>query len=324
MLPAEGAITIRDLLRHTSGMTYEFRGAGPVQKMYMAAKLYRRSQSSAEQVSTLAKMPLVDQPGTHWEYGRSTDVLGRLVEVLSGSTLGEYFREAILAPLGMVDTGFHVPREQQHRLAEAFPKDPDTGATVQLAEAREPPKFESGGGGLMSTAEDYARFLLMLLNGGTLNGSRLLSRKTIEYMTSDHLGPITGAPDLLLPGYGFGLGFAVRLHARFSPYPGIRGAVFLGRAGGNDVLGRSRGRVVCCAADPGAGPTRILRHPVPGFGLRRRIGLKSPRRLGPEPRRPQGAKASRPLGLSVYIFLAREDSRHSLRVHGRKQRFSNS
>jgi CubicO group peptidase (beta-lactamase class C family) len=232
LVPLARAITIQDLMRHTSGLTYEFRGPGPVQKMYMSARVSSRAQSSAEQVATLAKLPLLHQPGTRWEYGRSTDVIGRLVEVLSGMRLGAYFEQHILAPLGMTDTAFHVPPSEHSRLAEAFAKDPDTGAGVLLMEARDPPNFESGGGGLMSTASDYARFLQVLLNGGTLGGLRLLSRKTIELMTADHLGSVTGAPDLLLPGHGFGLGFAVRLQAGIAAVPGSVGQYFWGGLAG--------------------------------------------------------------------------------------------
>jgi CubicO group peptidase (beta-lactamase class C family) len=232
LVPAARPITIQDLLRHTSGLTYEFRGNGPVHKMYMAAKIYNRHQSNADQVATLGKMPLLHQPGTQWEYSRSTDVVGRLIEVLSGSSLGEYLERNILAPLGMIDTAFHVPMSDHERLAEAFAKDPDTGAGVQLINVKEAPGFESGGGGLVSTAGDYARFLQMLLNHGRLDGVRLLSRKTVELMTADHLGPISGAPDLLLPGYGFGLGFAVRLQAGISPVPGSIGQYFWGGLAG--------------------------------------------------------------------------------------------
>jgi len=231
-VPLERAVTIQDLLRHTSGLTYEFRGSGPVHKMYMSARVYSRAQNSADQVATLGRLPLLHQPGTRWEYGRSTDVVGRLVEVLSGQSLSAFFEQHILAPLGMTDTAFHVPPRHHSRLAEAFGKDPDSGAAVQLLEVRDPPNFESGGGGLTSTASDYARFLQMLLDGGTLDGRRLLSRKTIELMTADHLGPITGAPDLLLPGHGFGLGFAVRLHAGIAPVPGSVGQYFWGGLAG--------------------------------------------------------------------------------------------
>ncbi len=231
-VPAARAITIQDLLRHTSGLTYEFRGPGPVQKMYMGAKVYSRSQTNADQVATLAKLPLLHQPGTQWEYSRSTDVIGRLIEVLSGQTLGDFFERNILAPLGMVDTAFHVPPGHHRRIAEAFATDPDSGAAVSLVEVRDAPAFESAGGGLVSTAGDYARFLQMMLNAGTLDGVRYLSRKTIELMTADHLGSITGAPDLLLPGYGFGLGFAVRLQAGISQVPGSVGQYFWGGLAG--------------------------------------------------------------------------------------------
>jgi CubicO group peptidase (beta-lactamase class C family) len=231
-VPAAREPTIQDLLRHTSGLTYEFRGPGPVQKMYMGAKVYSRTQSSADQVATLGKLPLLHHPGSRWEYSRSTDVVGRLVEVLSGMPLGDFFERHILAPLGMVDTAFHVPPHHHSRLAEAFAKDPDSGSAVQLLEVRDAPNFQSGGGGLVSTASDYARFLQMLLNGGTFDGCRILSRKTIELMTADHLGPVTGAPDLLLPGHGFGLGFAVRLQAGIAQVPGSIGQYFWGGLAG--------------------------------------------------------------------------------------------
>ena len=232
LVPQARPITIQDLLRHTSGLTYEFRGGGPVHKMYMAAKIYNRHQSNADQVAALSKLPLLYQPGSMWEYSRSTDVLGRLIEVLSGGTLGDYLQRSILAPLGMIDTAFHVPASDHARLAEAFAKDPDSGAAVQLINVNDAPQFESGGGGLVSTAGDYARFLQMLLNNGTLEGVRFLSRKTVELMTADHLGPITGAADLLLPGYGFGLGFAVRMQAGISHVPGSIGQYFWGGLAG--------------------------------------------------------------------------------------------
>jgi len=229
---AERPITVQDLLRHTSGLTYEFRGNGPVHKMYNAARIYSRDQTNADQVATLSKLPLLHQPGTKWEYSRSTDVVGRLVEVLSGIPLGQFLEQRLFAPLGMTDTAFHVPVPLQARLAEAFAKDPETGSGVQLVNVKSPPKFESGGGGLVSTAADYARFLQMLLNRGRLDGVRYLSRKTIELMTADHLGSITGAPDLLLPGYGFGLGFAVRLQPGIAHVPGSVGQYFWGGLAG--------------------------------------------------------------------------------------------
>lgn len=232
LVSAVNEITVQDLLRHTSGLTYEFRGTGLVPKSYMDAKIYRLSQTNADQVATLADMPLAAQPGTAFHYGRSTDVLGRLIEVLAGQTLGEFLRERILVPLGMHDTAFHVPAKNHHRLAEAFATDPDSGAKTSLLPVLKAPTFESGGGGMVSTAMDYARFLHMLANGGTLDGVRLLGRKTVELMTADHLGTITGSPELLLPGYGFGLGFAVRTRSGLAATPGSVGQYYWGGMGG--------------------------------------------------------------------------------------------
>ena len=225
-------MTVQDLLRHTSGLTYEFRGTGPVQKAYTEAKVFRRNQTNAEQSVTLAGLPLASPPGTRWEYSRSTDVLGRLVEVLSGRTLGGFLGERIFAPLGMKDTGFHVPPAALGRLAGAFAKDPDTGADVVVLDVTQPAMFESGGGGLVSTTADYAQFLQMMLSGGVLHGERLLGPMTVALMTADHLGSIPGDGDLLNPGYGFGLGFAVRMHAGISVMPGRVGQYFWGGAAG--------------------------------------------------------------------------------------------
>ena len=232
LVPATRPVTIQDLLRHTSGLTYEFRGNGPVHKMYTAAKIYSRDRTAAEHVAVLGQLPLLYQPGTHWEYGRSTDVVGRLVAVLSGATLGTYLEEQIFRPLGMVDTAFHTPQEYHVRLAEAFAQDPQSGAAVRLMDVRSPPPFESGGAGLVSTAADYARFLQMMQNGGTLDDVRLLSRKTLEFMTADHLGSIAGPSDLLPSGYGFGLGFAVRLHTGIAQVPGSVGHYYWGGVAG--------------------------------------------------------------------------------------------
>lgn len=224
--PAAKPITVQDLLRHTSGLTYEFRGNGPVHKAYREAKVDRRRQSNADQVETLAGLPLLHQPGTHWEYSRSTDVLGRLIEVVSGQTLGGFLAERLTGPLGMADTGFHVPAGKHARLAEGFPKCPDTGAEMSLLAVREPVQFESGGGGMVGSAPDYARFAQMLLNGGRLRDTRILSRKTVEWMASDHLGAIPRPADLVPPGHGFGLGFCVRTARGMAGVPGSVGNFF--------------------------------------------------------------------------------------------------
>lgn len=212
--PARPA-TVQDLLRHTAGLTYEFMGTAPVQQQYAQADMGSRQRSNAEFSQALAGLPLLLEPGSAWEYSRATDVLGRLVEVLSGQTLGAYLQQHILAPLGMFETGFSVPPEKHGRIAEPFAHDPDGGTPLPMINIRHEAALESGGGGLVSTAMDYARFLQFMLNKGELDGVRLLSPHTVDYMTADHLGdipvnPNSAAPTVLVPGHGFGLGFAVR------------------------------------------------------------------------------------------------------------------
>jgi CubicO group peptidase (beta-lactamase class C family) len=232
LTPADRPITVQDLLRHTSGLTYEFRGDTPVHKAYAQARVARLKQSNAEQAEILAGLPLLHQPGTVWEYSRSTDVLGRLVEVISGQTLGAFLSQRILAPLGMTDSGYSVPAEDHARIAEPFAKDPEGKTDVALLDIRRSALFESGGGGMVSTATDYAHFLAMLMGNGRLGQTRLLGRKTVELMTSDHLGSITGSADLLPPGHGFGLGFAVRTQPGMAPFPGSVGNYYWGGAAG--------------------------------------------------------------------------------------------
>ena len=230
--PVARPMQVVDLLRHTSGLTYEFRGDSPIHQAYAEARVSRLKQTNADQADALAGLPLLHQPGTVWEYSRSTDVLGRLVEVISGQTLGVFLSERILIPLGMTDSGFTVPQADFGRIAEPFLKDPEGGVDVALLDIRRPAMFESGGGGMVSTAMDYARFLAMLHGNGRLGSVRLLGRKTIELMTSDHLGTIAGATDLLPPGHGFGLGFAVRTHAGMAPFPGSVGNYYWSGAAG--------------------------------------------------------------------------------------------
>jgi len=234
--PVRRPATVQDLLRHTAGFTYEFLGTNPVQRQYEDADLANRSRSNREFCKVLAALPLVHQPGTYWHYGRATDVLGAVLEVVSGQTLGELLRRRIFDPLGMKDTAFDVPNNQWHRIAEPFALDPDSGRPVEMMGAREVPAFESGGGGLMSTAGDYIRFLQLMRNRGTFESARLVSRTTIDWMTSDHLGSIAPDGDLLLPGYGFGLGFAVRTHAGLAPQPGSVGQYFWSGIGGTSFF----------------------------------------------------------------------------------------
>jgi CubicO group peptidase (beta-lactamase class C family) len=233
LVPARRPITVQDLLRHTSGLTYEFTGESAVQRLYGEARLFR-DLPNAELVTELAKLPLLEQPGAAWHYSHSTDVIGRIIEVISGQTLGAFLRERLFAPLGMSDTGFFAAADKHERLAEAFANDPDTGAAVELINVRAAPRLEMGGGGLVSTMDGYARFLLMLYRGGTLGAARILGRKTIAFMTADHLGPDVriGTRFLLAPGHGFGLGFAVRRDAGMAPTPGTVGEYFWGGIAG--------------------------------------------------------------------------------------------
>jgi CubicO group peptidase (beta-lactamase class C family) len=220
-------MTVQDLLRHTSGITYDHTGNGMVQQLYRQSRLRSRKITNAEHAAMVAELPLICQPGAEWNYSRSTDILGRIIEVVSGKTLGAFLTERILAPLQMAETGFFTGEENAGRLAEPFPTDPWTGEPVQLFNMLERPAMESGGGGLVSTAMDYARFCQMLLNGGSLDGARIIGRKTLELMACDHLAPdvkIMGT--LMPPGHGFGLGFAVRRQAGIAPFPGSPGEFF--------------------------------------------------------------------------------------------------
>lgn len=235
LVPARRAMTVQDLLRHTSGLTYGFFGEGMVKKMYVEAKVSNDSPSNAELIERLAKLPLVYQPGTTWDYGYSTDVLGRLIEVVSGMSLYQFERARILEPLGMRDTSFYVTdKAKQERIAEPFPNDRSIGIDAEFNDPRVEQKWESGGGGMVSTTMDYARFLQMLLNGGALDGRRLVSPKTVAYMTSDHLGASVAPGPYYLPGagFGFGLGFAVRKEAGVSPLAGSVDEFNWGGAGG--------------------------------------------------------------------------------------------
>jgi len=216
---------IRELLSHRSGLTYGFLNGGPVGAAYRKGGvpdgLAQTSLTLAEAMEALAAQPLVNQPGAAWNYSLSTDVLGRVVEVVSGQSLDVFFRERIFKPLGMVDTAFDVPETKWSRLATVYSpdgaggirpmKDPETfGNTVMspVAWYKTPKTYFSGGAGLVSTARDYARFAQMLLNGGSLGTARLLSPKTIELMTASHTSDLPGS-GLVGAGAQFGLGFRV-------------------------------------------------------------------------------------------------------------------
>jgi CubicO group peptidase (beta-lactamase class C family) len=222
-VPAERDITFRDLLSHTSGLTYGMMEANPVDAFYRSSGVdFGAADTSLKQVvETLATLPLLAQPGKAWNYSVSTDVLGYLVEVISGQPFEKFLLEKVIKPLGMVDTDFHVPAAKHDRFAANYNANPD--GTLKLlddpAKSRylAPRKVNSGGGGLVSTASDYLRFCKFMLNKGELDGVRLLGRKTVELMTTNHLkGDMgdMGAPRFSESSYlgiGFGLGFSVMI-----------------------------------------------------------------------------------------------------------------
>jgi CubicO group peptidase (beta-lactamase class C family) len=220
LVPAKRPITIRDLLTHTSGITYRFVGVEPWAKLYkdsaISDGLIETEGSLADNIRKLARLPLMHHPGERFTYGLSTDVLGYLVEVVSGMTLDEFFRNRIFEPLKMKDTHFFLPEDKLARLAAVYNQTPDGRIKRMGGEPDErgyliysstfhyrgPKSYYSGGAGLVSTINDYARFLQALLNGGELDGARILSRKSVELMTVNHVGEMFG-------GQGFGLGFSV-------------------------------------------------------------------------------------------------------------------
>jgi CubicO group peptidase (beta-lactamase class C family) len=237
-VPADREITVQDLLRHTAGLAYgEITLNAQVKDAYTTAGLYQpvvrdydaRDLSPAEEVERLAKAPLAHQPGTIWEYSLAVDLLGRVVEAASGKRLGDFLAERLFEPLKMQDTAFSVPSGKMGRVAQPLAVDLASGQPNKLIDVSKEPKNDSGGAGAVSTAADYLRFAQMLLNGGQLDGARVLSRTTVSLMTSDHFGTRIAAPvtpgELLLgtPGYTFGLGFAVRQGGGVAGVPGTAG-----------------------------------------------------------------------------------------------------
>lgn len=226
--PLKRPMTVQDLMRHTSGLTYGLFGNSEVDQMYRKANIFG-AKSLEDMVKIIAGMPLLHQPGEAWEYSVSTDVLGRVVEVTSGTDLDTFIQERITGPLKMNDTGFWVKESAISRLAK-----PDTQSNLPFSDAAQKPAIFSGGGGMFSSAGDYARFAQMLLNGGELEGVRILSPKTVALMTSDQLpptterhtpvaialGPFGPVPEM---GTSFGLGFAVRVDPGRNPLPGSVG-----------------------------------------------------------------------------------------------------
>ncbi|HLG47596.1 MAG TPA: serine hydrolase domain-containing protein [Reyranella sp.] len=212
-------MTVQDLMRHTSGLVYGARGESLVYQAYRAAKIGDRSATNEEFVARLSKMPLHFNPGDRWEYSVAVDVQGRLLEVLNGGKpLHEILGERIFKPLGMVDTSFQVPADKLGRVAQPAPGTNGKPTTVRF-KPDDGAKYESGGGGLLSTTDDYLRFTAALANGGTLNGKRIIGRQTLAFMTADHVGSRPGRPS----GFGFGLGFEVRTTLGDSAQPGTVG-----------------------------------------------------------------------------------------------------
>jgi CubicO group peptidase (beta-lactamase class C family) len=230
-------MTVQDLLRHTSGLAYgEITKNEKVKDALTKAGIVTigieydsRNMTGKEEVERLAMVPLVNQPGTLWEYSLAVDVQGRIIEAVTGKRAGDFLAERVFKPLGMKDTGFFVPQAEQARLAEAFETDPVSGNKYPLIDVSKQPGNDSGGAGGVSTAIDYLRFIQMLLNDGTLDGVRVLSPTTVRLMTSDHLAGVVSNPqmpgELLLgsKGYTFGLGFAVRIADGIAAFPGTAG-----------------------------------------------------------------------------------------------------
>ncbi|MBV8796229.1 MAG: beta-lactamase family protein, partial [Hyphomicrobiales bacterium] len=222
-------MTVQDLMRHTSGLTYGFTGLSPVQKLIKAANVADANRTAAENVEAMAALPLMHQPGEVWEYSLSTDVLGRVIEIVEGASLGEVLQHRLFGPLDMVDTAFYTPESKLSRRADPFSFDFMIAAGADTRSSTSPPKFESGGGGLMSTLADYTRFVAMLSFGGTLDGARILGPQTLAFMASDHLhSGVRKDHYLLWPGHGFGLGFAVRADPGKAPTAGSVGEFFWG------------------------------------------------------------------------------------------------
>jgi CubicO group peptidase (beta-lactamase class C family) len=235
-VPAQREITILDLLRHTSGIDYRGPEDADGKPIYEKLGTNSLDQTVGEMVKKISQAPLVHQPGTVWEYGLSMDVLARLVEVVSGKTYDKFLEERIFKPLGMIDTGYNVPAEKQSRFAKLYA--PAEGGSIKLnttpaqTSYLKPAVNFGGGSQLVSTTRDYLRFCQMLLNGGELDGTRILSRKSVELMSADHLGDMPRGFDLMGPGYGFGLTVAVSRGVGRSGAFGSTGEYYWGGAAG--------------------------------------------------------------------------------------------
>jgi CubicO group peptidase (beta-lactamase class C family) len=259
LVPAEREMTIQDLLRHTSGLVYGgFTPNARIKELYEKGGVGWADVTPDEQIQRLAKVPLAHQPGTTWEYSLSTDVLGRVIEKVSGMTLGQFLDGRLFGPLKMSDTAFVVPADKIGRLAQPPAVEPSTGRPIKLVDVTLPPKNDAGGAGSAGTTGDYARFLQMLLNGGQLDGNRLLSPTTVAFMTSDHLGSMKIVPlGGVGTGYGFGLGFAVRKEAGIAGVSGPVGEYRWGGAAGTAFWVDPKDEMISVLMTQGApGPAR--------------------------------------------------------------------
>ena len=227
--PAHRQPTLQDMLRHTAGVSYGNRGDTPLHKLYEMKLKNAANQSGPEFLQELGKLPLHYQPGTQWEYSHGLDVAGLAVEAVTKKRLGEFLQERLFGPLGMTDTAFVQPASKAARIAKPLPVDPDTGRPTTFRVPVTPWQYDCGGGCASGTALDYLRFGQMLLNKGTHEGTRLLSRKTVEYMTANQLSADVDASRLHefpvehMDGFGFGLGVAVRTQPGVAGVPGTPG-----------------------------------------------------------------------------------------------------
>ena len=256
-------IRIHDLLRHTSGLTYGGRGSTPVHKLYPAGSAAAAvAYSGDEFIAKLASLPLLHAPGTVWDYSFSVDVLGLVVEKVSGQRLGDALRDTVWRKLGMNDTFFDVPADKRARIAKPLPVDPITGRPQRIGSLEAKNRFDCAGGCAFGTVGDYLRFGQMLVDGGALDGQRVLSPKTVAWMTSDHLGPgirnqVAGV-EPHRDGYGFGLGVAVRLHDGVAATPGSVGDYTWNGANGTQFWADPRERLVVVVGTAAPGEIRTI------------------------------------------------------------------
>ena len=270
LVPAAREMTVQDLMRHSAGLAYgEITSNVPVKEAYAEGRLYRtttnfdiRDLTPSQQITAFSRAPLAHQPGTVWEYSLASDLLGRVVEAASGQRLADFLEQRLFVPLNMPDSGFWVQRENLDRVAEPLPTDAAGNKTVHLIDVAIVPANDSGGAGGVSTAADYLRFSQMLLNGGELDGSRVLSRSSVALMASDHLGERISAAltpgELLLgtPGYTFGLGFAVREEQGIAGVPGSQGEFMWGGYAGTYFWIDPKERIVAVYMSQAPGPMR--------------------------------------------------------------------